>query len=259
MSSIGLDLERHRRAGLLRLHTARPSLYGLESHLAALQQLVDDHTPSLVVIDPINDLVALGTTREVLAANIRLIDLLKGRGITAVFTAMGELDPTTEAPELGVSSLMDTWIGLFTMRYAGERNRCVAVLKSRGTGHSNQLREFLITDHGLDLVETYVGGGEVLTGSARLAQAQRERIELDARSRDAQRQRRDLELQQRATRAQIEALGAELSRIDGELGEALRDTGDAEAARAVDRGRMSRLREYGVAVDGRTGGLRPGR
>src|SRR5207342_2539504 len=132
--------------------------------------------PSLVVVDPISNLSLEDGTAEVKPTLLRLIDLIKKQGITAVFTSLttDENVAGAETSEVGVSSLMDTWLLLRNHEYDGERNRTIFVLKSRGMNHSNQVREFVMTDDGIDLIEVYLGTDRVLTGTARLAQAEKE-------------------------------------------------------------------------------------
>ena len=164
MRSIGIDLEPWIKSGLLRFHAARPTLYGLEMHLATIHKLVDDFQPQAVVIDPLSNFTSAGTTTEVKAMLMRLIDFFKSKQITAVFTNLTSGGGPSEQTDVGVSSLMDTWLLLRDIEVGGERNRSMYILKSRGMAHSNQLREFLLTDHGVELVDVYLGPEGVLTG-----------------------------------------------------------------------------------------------
>jgi len=168
MRSIGLDLEPYVRAGTLRAIPLRPYAYGLEMHLVAMHHAIAAFDPAVVVVDPITNLVATGTGFEARAMLTRLIDLLKTRGTTTFFTSLTPASGREET-EVGVSSLIDTWIVLDVVRSGGERNRVLSIVKSRGMAHSNQAVEFHFTDSGLHLADTYVGAGGVLTGSARRA------------------------------------------------------------------------------------------
>jgi circadian clock protein KaiC len=153
MASIGIDLTGPIRAGRLRIHAARPTHFGLEEHLAAMRQMIDDYRPAAVVVDPLSNLVAAGERREVSVMLLRLIDLLKARGITALFTTLTPGGRVEEATDVGVSSLTDTWLMLGMSETAGERHRQLLILKSRGMAHSQQLREYKLTSRGLRLLE----------------------------------------------------------------------------------------------------------
>ena len=175
MRSIGLDLERWLKKGMLRFHATRASVYGLEMHLATLYKLVQQFQPSAVIVDPINNLSLAGTRRDTTAMLTRMIDFLKLQGITALLTSMTSSDQNQETTDTGISSLVDTWLLLRDIELSGERNRAAYVLKSRGMSHSNQIREFLLTDRGIELVDIYLETEGVLTGSARKSQDARER------------------------------------------------------------------------------------
>ena len=220
MRSIGIDLEPWIKQGLLHFHAARPTLSGLEMHLATMHKWIKDIQPRTVVLDPISNFTAAGTNAEVKAMLMRLIDYLKANQITTFFTHLAQGGGPAEQTEMAVSSLMDTWLLLRDVELGGERNRSLYVLKSRGMAHSNQLREFLLTDRGVDLLDVYLGAEGVLTGSARLAQESREKAEalarqeeIEVRQRDLQRQRHVLELQISMMRADFQAKEEELARI----------------------------------------------
>jgi len=173
MSSVGMDLAGLVQKKLLRIISTRPSGYGLETHLFAIYAAIEDFHPSLVILDPITDFASIGNSNEILAMVTRLIDHLKTKGITALLTGAlhgwhGEGSPSDS--EVGVSSLIDTWIVLHNFEVAGERNRGIGVRKSRGTAHSNQIREFVISNHGLTLINAYRDTAGFVTGSAREAQ-----------------------------------------------------------------------------------------
>jgi circadian clock protein KaiC len=219
MRSIGIDLEPRITQGLLHFHAARPTLSGLEMHLTTMHKWINDIQPRTVVVDPISNFTAAGTTTEVKAMLIRLIDFLKSKQITTVFIDLTSGGGPTEQTDIGVSSLMDTWLLLRDIELSGERNRSLYVLKSRGMAHSNQLREFLLTDRGVDLLGVYLGSEGVLTGSARLAQESRENAEcialgqeIEARQRELQRLRQVLESQITVMRADFQAKEEELAR-----------------------------------------------
>jgi circadian clock protein KaiC len=217
MRSIGLDLGRWITKGLLRFHATRPTSYGLEAHLSALHKLVNEFEPRVVIVDPITNFLKAGTQSEAEAMVMRLIDFLKARQITAVFTSLTHGGGIQEVSQAGISSLIDTWLLLRDIELGGERNRGMYILKSRGMPHSNQIREFVLTGQGIELKDVYVGPEGVLTGSMRLAQESRERAtavsrqqEIERRQRDLDRKRQTLEAQIAAQRGQFEAEQDEL-------------------------------------------------
>ena len=184
MESIGLRLHRWVKKGLLRFEAVRPTLTGLEGHLMRMLRCVDRFQPNVVVIDPLTNLLAVGRPSEVKALLTRVIDHFKKLEITALFTSLTEGGHPIEATDVGVSSLIDTWLLLRDIETQGERNRGLYILKSRGMAHSNQIREFLITSHGVQLVDMYVSGDGALVGSARVAREtfdrEREKLSGDA-------------------------------------------------------------------------------
>lgn len=223
MASIGIDLARWVRKGALEIHSSRPTLQGLEQHLVSTYGLVEAFRPTVVAVDPISNLSMANDDMEVKSTLMRLIDFLKSRRITGVFTGLTGSGDATSVPEdthLGVSSLMDTWLLLRNVEFNGERNRTVFVRKSRGMAHSNQMREFVMTDRGIDLVDVYLGGDRMLTGSARVAQEARERSEHAARDEQHRRALRQRASRQRLIDAQIAVLQAEAEMEAAEAGHA---------------------------------------
>jgi circadian clock protein KaiC len=216
MASIGFDLGRHVRKGLLRFHAVRPTLYGLESHVVSLHKLVSEFRPEALVMDPITNLTAIGDDAEIKGMLTRVIDFLKSQGITAIFTSLTSGASVLEQSEVGVSSLMDTWLLLSMVQSASERNRVLYLLKSRGMAHSNQMREFVLTDKGIDLVDVYVGPGAVYTGAARLSQEARDQAEALVRHQADERRQRELEQERRNLQAQAAALQTRLANIAAE-------------------------------------------
>jgi circadian clock protein KaiC len=173
MSSIGLNLASLVKKKRLRIISTRPSGFGLETHLFTIYQAIEEFKPSVVVLDPITDFAAIGNKNEIRAMMTRLVDHLKTKGITALLTSShgpGSVDGTNAEADAGISALIDTWIVLQSFEVAGERNRAISVRKSRGTAHSNQIREFVISDRGLSLINTYRDAAGFVTGSAREAQ-----------------------------------------------------------------------------------------
>ncbi len=170
MASIGIDLAQWVKKGLLKFHSARPSLYGLEMHLLTFHRMLEEFNPHIFIVDPISNLSAAGSTAEVKSILTRLIDYLKMKKITTFLTDLTRSESNLEHTSEEISSLIDTWLLLRDIELNGERNRGLYILKSRGMAHSNQIQEFLLTNEGIDLVDIYTGTGEVLTGSARAAQ-----------------------------------------------------------------------------------------
>ena len=164
---------------------------------------IKDLKPQVVVIDPISNLNSIGSDRDAKAVLTRLIDYMKASGITSMFTDLAHAGGTSETTETEISSLMDTWILLRDIEFNGERNRGLYVLKSRGMAHSNQIREFLISEKGLDLINVYVGSSGVLTGTARVAQEALEAAKDDECIHKIERIHRELERKKRALEAQM--------------------------------------------------------
>ena len=206
MRSIGLNLEPWVKKGLLRFHAARPTMNGLEMHLASIHKLVEGLKPSLVIVDPITNFISSGTVSEASSMMMRLVDYLKARQITTLLTNLNRNEGFLEHTELDISSTIDTWLLLRDMELNGERNRGLYILKSRGMAHSNQIREFLLTDQGILLTEVYLGPDGVLTGSARLAQEAKETATAAQRNQEIERKRGELSRRQQALEAQIAVL-----------------------------------------------------
>ncbi|HEX3101244.1 MAG TPA: circadian clock protein KaiC, partial [Pyrinomonadaceae bacterium] len=245
MRSIGLDLRSWIRKGLLNIHASRPTLQGLEEHLVMMHDMIMDAKPSVVVVDPISNLTLERHDSEVKPTIMRLIDLIKKEGITALFTSLttGSNSAVREDSELGVSSLMDTWLLLRNVEYNGERNRTIFVLKSRGMDHSNQVREFKISSNGIDLVDVYLGNNQVLTGTARAAQEERERIEAEIQRQNYLKQIKEGKARQLAIEAQIAALRDDAESIAQDVASltAQHEIFDADFSKQAIR--MSRLRQ----------------
>ena len=242
MRSIGLDLQGWVNRELLLFQAARPTLFGLERHLVTMYKAVRDFQPSVVVVDPITNFLSGDGSGEVKAMLMRLIDFFKVRQITPLFTSLthgDELDQT----EVGVSSLMDTWLLVREVEVSGERNRTLNVLKSRGMAHSNQLREMRLTDHGIELQAPYVGPAGTLTGAARLSQEAQETAASLARRQDIERRQREIERKRRMLEARVTALRLELEGDEEETQRALEQAQDHEDQVGLDREAMSRLRK----------------
>jgi len=240
MRSVGIDLKQHFEAGLLHFEAARPSLYGFEMHLARMHRDIERTQPEMIVVDPIS--AFRGPHTEIHSTLVRLADLCKTRGITAVFTSLAAPGNVEDEAERGVSSLMDTWIGLNDVESNGERNRVLYLLKSRGMNHSNQMREYRLTANGIQLVDVYVGPDGVATGSSRLAQEARERDAERSRKQATERRRRDFHRRQQSVERQIGELRAALEAEEAELGMMISQDEARERAYGVDRDVMAETR-----------------
>jgi len=206
MRSIGIDLERFVKKGLLKFHNSRPSEFGLELHLAMIHKAITEFKPNVVVVDPITNFLAVADSGETKSMLTRLIDFLKLHEITAMFSSLTSAQSEIEDSQVGVSSLMDTWLLVKNIEFNGERNRGLYILKARGIAHSNQVREFVLTDHGIELIDAYIGSEGVLMGTARSSQLARERAaELDRQLATAHKER-ELRRRQDLYEAQLLAL-----------------------------------------------------
>jgi len=208
LRSIGIDLGRWIEKGLLRIEAARPSTFGLEMHLVRMHHVLAAHDPKIVMIDPISSLLPGGSLHDVSGLVLRIVDSMKQRGVTALFTALSPEDDL-QSTNLSLSSLVDTWILLRNIEVNGERNRLLYVLKSRGMAHSNQVREFLLTSQGVRLRDVYLGPGGVLTGSARVAREAEER-------REEVRQRQESRERELAAKAALHLLEAKMASLQAE-------------------------------------------
>jgi circadian clock protein KaiC len=236
MRSIGLDLQPRVDAGLLRFEAARPSLFGLEMHLARMYREIEEFAPAAAVLDPISAL--RGGTGDVHSMLLRVIDLLKSRGITAFLTNLLSVEHMDQA-DAGMSSLMDTWLSLVQLETNGERNRGIYVLKSRGMNHSNQIREYQLTSQGVKLVDAYLGSGGVLTGSARIAQEMVDAASTVRRAQDKERKQREIQRKRAALERQIAELRAELESEEEEARKSLQRDEELEKRLQAERRAMA--------------------
>ena len=254
MHSIGLRLEPLVKGGLLRFHSARPSLYGLEMHLATMFKEIAAFQPHVVIVDPITSLMDAGTDSETKGMVTRLIDYLKGGLVTSLFTSLTQGGQALQQSEMAMSSLMDSWLLLQDFEGNGERNRVLYVLKARGMAHSNQMREFLISDRGVDLVDAYIGPSGVLTGAARVAQTAREKAEALASQQEAGRRQRELKRKRAALEQQIAGLRSEHEASAEELRQIDEQVGTQTRLLVTERTELGRLRQADVSAAGATRG-----
>jgi circadian clock protein KaiC len=242
MKSVGIDLEQWSNKGLLFHESWRPTQFGIEMHLLRIHKLIEEVKPQVVVLDPITNLISSSSEKEVYSMLLRLIDSMKSSGITAVFVSLTGAGDSLEGTNVGISSLTDTWILLRDIELNGERNRCLYVLKSRGMAHSNQLREFVMTSDGIQLVPAYIGAGGVLTGSSRVAQEAKERADALLRQREAAANQLQIDRRRLALQAQVESLKAELADVEREAAETGLEEREREAELKLDRERMAESR-----------------
>ena len=243
MGSIGLRLAPLVQRGRLRFHAARPTLCGLEMHLATMFREIALFQPAVVIVDPITSLLAAGTDCETKGMVTRLIDFLKGSQVTSLFTSLTRGGHALQQSEIAMSSLMDSWLLLQDFQGNGERNRVLYVLKARGMAHSNQIREFLISSRGIDLVDAYTGPGGVLTGASRVAQAALEKAEALTGRQEAAGRRRDLERKRAALDRDIAALRAKYETEEQEMRRLDQQVGTRTRVLSAERTELARLRQ----------------
>jgi circadian clock protein KaiC len=254
MRSIGLRLEPWVKRGSLRFHSARPTLYGLEMHLATMYKEIETFQPSVVVLDPMSSLLVAGSESETKAMVTRLIDFLKSQQISSLFTSLTHAGNPLQQSEIAISSLMDSWLLLQDIEGNGERNRVLYVLKARGMAHSNQSREFLISNRGIVLVDVYIGPGGVLTGAARTAQSARDKAESLASQQEAARRQRELERKRAALERQISGLRSEYETEAAELRRIAEQVGTSTLMLTTERAASGRLRQADVKMAASTRG-----
>jgi circadian clock protein KaiC len=221
MKSIGIDLEQWVKKGLLKFHAVRPTAYSLEMHLSIMIKLIDQFEPKVIVVDPISNLYPVGDDIQVRSMLMRLIDYAKSLRITGFFTNLSADEATNayalEATQMHVSSLMDAWLILKNVEGNGERNRAFSIAKARGIAHSNQLREFVLTDNGIQLIDLYKGSEGVLFGSARMAQESREASSRVLRNEEIERRQRELDRKKRIMENEIAMLKEKFARDEEEI------------------------------------------
>ena len=217
MRSIGLDLEAWTRTGLLQILSQRPTLTGLEMHLLSIHREIEAFQPALVILDPISNFTAAGSLVDVSAMLMRLVDALKARQITLLLTNLNVGGHPLESTDVGISSLIDTWLLVRDVEAGGERNRGLHILKSRGTAHSNQIREFILSERGLELLEVCVGPAGALTGSLRLVEQARVASLAAAKRLELERHKQELELKRRTLEAQVAGLRSQFAEEEAAL------------------------------------------
>jgi circadian clock protein KaiC len=259
MRSIGIDLALWVKKALLRFDATRPTFHGLEMHLLRMHKLVEETKARIVVVDPITSYISLGDTLEVKSMLTRLIDFFKAYQVTAFFTSLTEGGNDLEQTEVGISSLMDTWILLRSIESNGERNRGIWVLKSRGMPHSNQIREFVFTGHGIELLDVYIGSEGVLTGTARAAREAKERAQVMLHRQELELKQRNLKRKNQSLEAKIAALRAEFEAEREEMEKEILEGKHRAGVIEQDRLAMASSRERDVTSNNRPKGQRGGK
>ncbi|MES2432075.1 MAG: circadian clock protein KaiC [Bacteroidota bacterium] len=217
MRSIGMNLDTHVKKGLLKFHASRPTMYGLEMHLVIIYKMIKKFKPNVIVLDPITNLITVGNVSEVKSILVRLIDFLQTQQITVMFTALAFNNIVNEQTDEGVSSLVDSWILIRDIELNGERNRGLYIMKSRGMKHSNQVREFIITENGLQLEDVYLGSEGILTGSAREAHRLQKQTEVLLNKHTLGRKDREIERKAKELQSKIASLTSEFESIQEDL------------------------------------------
>jgi circadian clock protein KaiC len=215
MRSIGIDLQPWVDKELLKFHAARPTLYGLETHLVTIYKTVNQFQPDLVIFDPVTNLVSVGKNIEVKSMLTRVIDYMKNSQITTLSTALRQMGQIET--DIGISSLMDTWINLKSVETNGERNRTIDIIKTRGMFHSNQIREFDLTDEGIQISDVYLGPAGMLTGSARVSQIAKENAQKKDREHEIERKQKELDQKRLKMESKIKELNTQFEIEKNEL------------------------------------------
>jgi circadian clock protein KaiC len=217
MHSIGIDLKKHISKGLLKFYASRPTMYGLEMHLVIIYKMIKQFKPKAIVLDPITNLITVGNVSEVKSILTRLIDFLQTQQVTVMFTALALNNIVNEQTDEGVSSLVDAWISIKDIELNGERNRGLYIMKSRGMKHSNQVREFIITDKGLKMEDVYLGPEGILTGSAREAHKLQKQTEELLIKHALGRKDKEIDRKAKELQSRIATLTSEFESIKDEL------------------------------------------
>ena len=252
MSSIGLNLQQWVKKGLLQFQAVRPFHYGLEMHLARTIRFITEFEPEVVIVDQMSALETTGTPMEIKSGMMRLIDFLKMKGITALYTDLTSDSRSVALTDNAITSLVDTWLVVRDLELNGERNRGLHILKSRGMAHSNQVREFIMSERGIELKDIYIGPSGMLTGSARVAQEARERAQQVSRNEEVERQQFDLKRKHDALEGQIAVLRAEFSAEEARIERIISHDRQREDSLVLDEVEMGRSRKHDAVKTGRS-------
>jgi circadian clock protein KaiC len=218
LSSVGIQLKTHVKSGLLRMYSTRTEGISAEEQLLRLRSLIREYRPSCVVIDPLTAISKMGTLQAARTVANRLIYMIKDEGITLLVTALSEADEMqAESTDLQISTIADTWIHLSYLVRSGERNRALSIIKSRGTAHSNQVRELILSNSGPTLTDVYSAGGEVLMGTLRWEKESEASARTARHRAEFEQKRRELQYAEARTHARIKTLQLNLQRQRAEM------------------------------------------
>ena len=235
LSSVGIQLKAHVESGVLRMYSGRTEACSPDEHLMALTALIREHRPRCMVLDPLSAMAKAGGLSAARVVASRLIYMVKDHGITVVMTSLIEGEnPESEATDLQISTIADTWIHLSYLVRSGERNRALTIVKARGTRHSNQVRELTLSETGPMLTDVYTAGGEVLMGTLRWEKEFEEKGKQNQRRADFEHRKRDLQFAEADTRARITALEVDLQRKRAELALYSKDD-EAQSRSSIER------------------------
>ena len=247
LSSVGIQLEPHVESGQLLMYSARPEGIDAEEQLLKVRSLIKEHRPRCVVIDPLTAISKAGRLDAARAVANRLIYSIKDQGITLLVTALSMADdPRLESTDLQISTIADTWIHLSYVVLNGERNRALTIVKSRGTAHSNQVRELVLGESGPTLADVYRADGEVLVGTLRRKREAEETAKEARHHGEFELRRRELQFAAAKTSTRIEALEMDLQQQRAELTSYSGDP-DVQGVSATDRKNQLRMRRGGTA------------
>jgi circadian clock protein KaiC len=244
LASINIHLEPYVKSGILRMYSAKTEARSAEVHLMNIRRLIEEHNPRCIVTDPLSAMVKAGGHTTALGVAQRLIHINKSKGITLLCTSLLDVghSPTTEATEIRVSTIADTWINLSYVPQGGERNRALTIVKSRGTEHSNQVRELVLSNKGITLANVYSSGGQVLMGTLRWEKEEAGRQAEEKKRNEARRKRVELELAEAEINAKIQALKKEMEANRAELERLSSEEKDRKAGEEQKLADLQRLR-----------------
>ena len=249
LASVNIELQSHRDAGLLHMYSIRTEVMSAEAHFIALKALICKLEPRCLVLDPISALAKTGGQIAAVHSSLRLLDYAKAEGLTVFCTSLvSDTDALAESTQTQISTIADTWIHLSYVVLGGERNRALTIVKSRGTKHSNQVRELVLSDQGVTLADVYSAGGEVLMGTARWEKEAQVREDELLRQAKSERARRELALAEAEVGARIAALQRELEARRSEL--ALAEDEDTSRKQDAGTAHDALLRLRGGGSDG---------
>ena len=242
MRSVGLNLDHWVKKGLLVMECRRITQYGLDMHLLLAQKLIAEYTPKVVIMDPVTSFDDIANTSDVKRIVMKFVDLMKSLGITIVFGSLTPSEVQSDSSSVNISSIIDSWILLRDLESNGERSRAIYVLKSRGMSHSNQVREFLMTDHGIEICDVYIGTGGVATGGARLNMLAQEKALGLKLQEEIELRQFDLENKRSILDSRIAAMRAEFAAQEASNLKMIAQEKNRQAQLSTDRAAMGKIR-----------------